>query len=243
MCSDSVSEGFTKERDRLHLQMMSAVSHDLKTPLASIIGSLEIYNKMQDILSAEKKTALIQTAIQEAYRLDGFISNILDIARLENGMVNASVQSYDVKYIVDETVQKLGNRINKNSVHCKFPDSALSCVTDASLASRAMQCVLDNAIKFGGDPDPQIYIDCETQGDFVHINIHDNGHGISAEDHDKIFNKYTRLTKRDYKNAGTGLGLTLSRMIMRLLGGDVMIQKEKGVYSGAWFVLKIPCQK
>ena len=71
----------------MHRKMLSAVAHDLKTPLVSIIGSLEIYEHLQDTLSREKQAVLIHVALQEAYRLDSFMTNILDMARLENGLV------------------------------------------------------------------------------------------------------------------------------------------------------------
>jgi len=76
-----------KIREDLHRQILSTVSHDLKTPLATIIGSLEIYQKMFEKLSPEKRQSLISASLSEAYRLDNFITNILDMTRLEAGAV------------------------------------------------------------------------------------------------------------------------------------------------------------
>src|ERR1700721_2788036 len=85
-----------EERELLHRQILSSVSHDLKTPLASIIGSLEVFERMNDRLSEEQQKTLITVALREAYRLDNFITNILDMARLESGMVKQVPESVSI---------------------------------------------------------------------------------------------------------------------------------------------------
>lgn len=237
---DKAETDFELERDRLHLQMLSAVSHDLKTPLASVIGSLEIFSKMKEMLSEEKKDMLIQTAIQEAYRLDGFISNILDMARLENGMVKVNPRLYSISQIVKEVLQKLGEQGKKAKINMIAPDYKIDCYTDATLLSRAVQCLLDNALKHGGGK-PEIDISFALESDHVKISVQDSGRGIKEEDKEKIFDKYTRLSKKDYQNASTGLGLTLCRSMVHLLEGRVYVDGEGlGRLSGACFTIEIP---
>lgn len=231
---------FEVERDRLHLQMLSAVSHDLKTPLASVIGSLEIFNKMKHVLSDDKKDTLIQTAIQEAYRLDGFISNILDMARLENGMVKVTPRMYSISQIIKETLQKLGEHGKIATIEVVDPDYKIDCHTDITLLSRALQCLVDNALKHSGAK-PNIRILYGIKDENVFIHVQDDGPGIHADDHEKIFSKYTRLSKKDYQNASTGLGLTLCRSMIHLLGGQVYVDCPDVVNgSGACFTIQIP---
>ncbi len=100
-----------EEREQLHRQMLSSVSHDLKTPLASIIGSLEVYERMKDKLPEEKKTTLIHVALQEAYRLDNFITNILDMARFENHIVKPHYERTEITAIVSDCLLRLNNRL------------------------------------------------------------------------------------------------------------------------------------
>ena len=232
---------FQEVRDKLHLQMMSAVSHDLKTPLASVIGSLEIFNKMRDILTEEKKEVLIETAIQEAYRLDGFISNILDMAKLENGMVKVNKRFYDIDQVIHETLQKFGDRLKKADVKIQKPHDPIECETDGTLLTRALQCLLDNALKYTKD-DAKIHIAYELKDNNVLIHIKDNGPGVMMEDHEKIFCKYTRVSKKDYQNAGTGLGLTLCSAMIKLLDGQVSIHPQSAEGNGAWFTISFPYQ-
>lgn len=240
--SSSEKEIFQENRDRLHLEMMSAVSHDLKTPLASIIGSLEIHEKMKAALSEDKKETLLKTALEEAYRLDGFISNILDMARLENNMVTVNKRIYEVDQIIQDCLLKIGNLNDKAEVTVIKPEISMECETDATLLSRAVQCILDNALKHTGNIKPKIQIDYTREDHMLVIHIKDNGTGIPDGDHELIFSKYTRLAKKDYKNAGTGLGLTIARAIIKLLGGWIHLEKrdEEGDYRGARFIIKLP---
>jgi len=233
---------FAEDRDRLHLQMMSAVSHDLKTPLASIIGSLEIHDKMKEMLTEEKKEILLKTALEEAYRLDGFITNILDQARLENGMTKVHKRHCDVEQVVQDCIQKVGDLSNKAEIKVIKPKFSTAVETDSSLLSRAIQCLIDNAIKHSGNSKPKIQIDFAQDQDQLVIHIKDDGTGIPEGEQEAIFNKYTRLAKKDYKNAGTGLGLTIARAIIQLLGGSIYLDKSdtEGVYKGALFTIKMP---
>jgi two-component system sensor histidine kinase KdpD len=241
---NATQDNFEKDRDRLHLQMMSAVSHDLKTPLASIIGSLEIHNKMNAALSPEKKAMLLTTALEEAYRLDGFISNILDMARLENGMTKVHKREYDLEQIIQDCIQKIVNLHERAEIKVIKPSELITCETDASLLSRAINCILDNAIKHSGNEKTKIQIDYTAENNQVTLHIKDDGTGIPPGEEEKIFNKYTRIAKKDHKNAGTGLGLTLARAIIELLGGYIHLQPSdtEGPYQGACFKIGLPCQ-
>lgn len=218
------SEQLERERERIHRQMLSSVSHDLKTPLASIIGSLEVYERMRDKLPQEKQGDLIRVALEEAYRLDNFITNILDMAKLENGMVKPKREGVDVGHTIRDCVTKLSSLLLKSKVDISAltPDP-VEITTDAVLLSRAVCLVLDNAVKYGGKP-PVIEIEYGINDDKTgFIRIHDNGRGIPSSEIEAIFSKYTRFSKEDQQNAGTGLGLAIGREIMRLLGGDIRV--------------------
>lgn len=239
---NKAESAFEEERDRLHLQMISAVSHDLKTPLASVIGSLEILEKMKHILSEEKKETLVRTAIQEAYRLDGFISNILDMAKLDNGMVKPVLRPYSIRQIIADTIQKLGSAAASADIATTVPEGVDDFYTDAVLLGRSLQCVLDNALKYSG-PDARIRISCRSGDGRLCLDIQDSGPNIPPQDHETVFDKYTRLSRKDYQNASTGLGLTLCRAMVTLLGGKVFVNATppQGMdLPGACFTIDLP---
>jgi len=219
-------ENFNRERERMHRQMLSSVSHDLKTPLASIIGSLEVHARMKDKLSVEKQETLVRLALEEAYRLDNFITNILDMAKLENGMVKIKQEKTDVNALLKNCLLRLSNRLqNCNTVF--LATDVLEVTSDPVLLSRAVCLVLDNAVKYGG-AEPRIVLNYGLKtSQLAYITVQDNGRGILPSQMDAIFSKYTRFAKEDQQNAGTGLGLSIGREIMRLLGGDIHVTNNE----------------
>ncbi len=226
------------EREAFHRQILSSVSHDLKTPLASIIGSLEIYERMGSRLSNEQREKLMTVALQEAYRLDNFITNILDMARLENGMVKTRRETMPLAMMVNDCFTRLGNRLQGSNISTKAPDDAIQVTTDPTLLSRAICLVLDNAVKYGGNPSTVSVAYGRNGGSDVFISVTDNGPGIPQEKLEEVFAKYTRFARGDQQNAGTGLGLSIAREIMRILGGTI----KAGIApeGGAVFTLKLP---
>jgi len=223
---------FDSERERLHRQMLSSVSHDLKTPLASIIGALEVFERMKDKLPDDKKLALVNVALQESYRLD--------MAKLDNDMVKVNEEGAEVNALVRNCLIRLNNRLHGSTVHFT-PGAPLDVMTDPVLLSRAVCLVLDNAVKYGGTPsviDISCYIDDESKSGI--IEIHDNGSGIPETQTEVIFSKYTRSVKQDQQNAGTGLGLAICRAIMDLLGGTISAGNHPE--GGALLTLRFPTQ-
>ncbi len=226
---------FEQERERLHRSVMTSVSHDLKTPLACIIGSLEIFERAKEKLPPDKKNTLINTALQEAYRLDSFITNILDMAKLESGAVKVKKELCVMDLLLEDCLILLGQRMRECNISIKAIPSTFPIDTDPLLLMRALCIVLDNAAKYAGHH-PVISVEYEKLADQVVIRIKDNGPGIPKSKLEDIFSKYTRFTAQDSKHAGTGLGLPICREIMHLLGGTVMAANlAKG--KGALFTL------
>jgi two-component system sensor histidine kinase KdpD len=226
-----------KKREHIHRQVLSSVSHDLKTPLTSIIGSLEVYERMKDMLSQEKQSTLIQVALQEAYRLDNFITNILDMARFENSQVKAVQEQIEIGTMLRNCIARLSNRLKGSEVNIESTD-VLKVITDPVLLSHTVCHVLDNAVKYGGAP-PIIHIefgkDKNNEG-FIHIR--DNGRGIACAQKDSIFLKYTRLADEGKQSVGIGLGLAISCEIMKIINGSITVENSDN--SGARFTLRFP---
>ena len=239
MSNHSPSENetsFDRDRELMHRQLFSAVSHDLKTPLASMIGSLEIHQRMKEKLSLDKRDALISTALQEAYRLDNFVTNILDMGKLESGMVKMCKEKVDIGQLVNDCLTNMDNRLQHCHLKVKDMDGGLVVQTDPSLLSRALALVLDNAVKYGGSQPSIVLCYGRDNGEGI-ISVEDNGKGIPSDKHEKIFQKYTRFAKSDQQSAGTGLGLAICREIMRLISGSVLVSAAPEG-KGAVFTLR-----
>ncbi len=231
------TEGFDETRERLHREMLSAVSHDLKTPLSTVIGSLEIYLRMKDRLSEEKQSQLLNSALGEAYRLDSFITNILDMARLEGGMIKPSFKTFDLTQMLEECLVRLGPLREKGTLRMQPVAADITAHTDPAMLCRAVGVLLDNALKHAGKK-PLIDVEYGREGASAYIRVRDNGQGVPAGKEDEIFSKYTRFAKSDQQNAGTGLGLAICRQIMRTLSGSVTVKNHPE--GGAVFTLLFP---
>jgi K+-sensing histidine kinase KdpD len=235
------NDAFNKEKEHIHRQMMSSVSHDLKTPLASIIGSLEIYERMKDKLKPENKQALLDMALQEAYRLDTFITNILDMAKLENGQVKSRCIPCEIDNMLHDCITQLTTRLKDSKVEIRaLSGAALTSHTDCMLLQRCVALVLDNAVKHGGTPSHIIIEYGEDDLGRHFIRIRDHGTGVEDARKEAIFSKYTRFVKQDMQNAGTGLGLAICRESLRILGGTVNIADAPE--GGAVFTLTFPAK-
>jgi len=230
-------EDFEQIREQLHRQMLSAVSHDLKTPLATIIGALEIYIRMASRLTKEKNDELINSALGEAYRLDNFITNILDMAKLESSMVKVRFEQVNLTYLIKDCIIKLGPRGSRCAINLNSHDGEV-VNADPMLLGRAIGMVLENAMKHGGKP-PTIDVNYGKSPDGgAFVSVRDHGPGLPQGKEEDIFSKYTRFSKADQQNAGTGLGLAICRRLVELQGGNV--HGETHTDGGAEFTLSIP---
>jgi K+-sensing histidine kinase KdpD len=235
--SDVIS--LTEEREREHRRLLSSVAHDLKTPLASIIGSLEAYERMRPCLSPEKQEALIHLALQEAYRLDGFIGNILTMARLENGAVTVRKEPVKIAAIVEGSLSRFQNRLRNCQVRLLAEGKVgTPVVTDPALLGQAFGLLLDNAIRYAIVTSPSLDVRYGVEDRAAYIEVHDSGPGVPEGKLEAIFSKYVRLDDQDGINARAGLGLAICREIMRLLDGTASVANR--VEGGAAFVLRFP---
>lgn len=235
MSGDQNSVECVQERERLHARLLNSVSHDLKTPLACIIGSLEIYERTKDKLSEEKKSILLNTALQEAHRLDGFISNILDMAKLESSAVSIKKEPCSIHHLLEDCRIRLRHQLCACTVNINTDGAQTTLHTDPFLLMRAICILLENAAKYG-TADPVININYKNTGEHIILQIEDNGIGIPHDKMEGLFSKHARLAVQDHAPSGTGLGLAICHEIMRLLNGSVTVTNRPD-NAGAVFTL------
>jgi len=223
-----------QEREKLHAMLLSSVSHDLKTPLSCIIGSLEIYQQLKGTLSSEHKDTLINTAIEEARRLDSFVSNILDMSKLESGG-RFKYEYVDIGELVRQCVLQMEPRLRQHDVQLAL-SSRLMVEVNASWINRAVALLLDNAARYT----PQgsmIRVMASGDGKSFHIAVRDHGPGIPRKIQTKLFLKHARAARQDAK-IGTGLGLPICKAVADAHGGSIALDTPAD--GGACFTLTLP---
>ena len=226
-----------EEREKLRSMLLSSVSHDLKTPLASIIGALSIYRSQGKKLALEKQEMLIETALQESERLDSFITNILDMTHLESGKIEFKREWGDMQGIIQHVARRLEHRLRQHKIVIHPAPKNVEIMMDIMMLEQVLQNVLDNACKYT----PQgtlIEINSAIEGkDFV-CSIRDHGTGLPNEKLEHVFDKYARLHKQDSQIAGTGLGLAICKAMMEAQGGSIVAANHPD--GGAIFTLHMP---
>jgi two-component system sensor histidine kinase KdpD len=228
-----------EEREKLRSMLLSSVSHDLKTPLASIAGALNIYHKQGQRLSPEKRQILIETALQETERLDSFITNILDMTRLESGKIEFKQDWYDAQSLIRDVMKRLDHRMRQHKVVVNLhPAKDVEVYMDLMMLEQVLQNILDNACKYTA-AGTLIEITCSgEEGKEFYCSVRDNGAGIPPEKLERVFDKYARLQKKDSQVAGTGLGLAITKAIMEAHGGSIIAANHPE--GGAVFTLSLP---
>lgn len=230
---------FREEREKLRSMLLSSVSHDLKTPLSCIIGSLSVYKKMKKSNKLDEETAneLIDTALEEGQRLNNFISNILDMTRIESGDIEFNKEwvesNLPIEQIKSESALIIkGRELIIDNSYCNY-----EVEMDLNLTKQVIKNIIDNAVKYSPDKS-KITISCEKRKDGFLYKIKDEGKGIKEEKLEAIFDKYERLNYADSQIAGTGLGLSICKAIMEEQGGTIEATNHPD--GGAEFIILFP---
>ena len=218
--------------------MLTSVSHDLRTPLASIIGALSSLRSYRDRYDEATRDELLGTALSEAERLDRFVGNLLDMTRLDAGAISPRREAVEVGDLVSTSLRRAMPLLAGHQVGSKVASGLPSLALDFVLAEQVLFNLLDNAAKYSS-PGGRIEIEALKVGDRVEIAVRDEGPGIAADQLDRIFHKFHRVHEGDRRLAGTGLGLAIARGFVEVQGGTITA-RTRADRSGAEFVVSYP---
>ncbi len=226
------------ETERLRSALLTSISHDLKTPLAAVLGAAGALRDLGDKLREGEKADLLATVIDESERLNRFIANLLDMTKLESGAVSPNVALHDLGEIVGSALRRAGRILAHHQVQLELAPDLPMLELDAVLFEQVLFNLLDNAAKYA-PPDTTIRIQSWRRGDSVSLQVLDEGSGIPAADLDHIFDKFYRAQKTDQVRAGTGLGLAISRGFVEAMHGTI-VAANRTDRTGAVFTINLP---
>lgn len=229
------------ETEKLRSALLSSISHDLRTPLASIIGSASSLLTYGENFEPAAKTDLLETIQEEAERLNRFVGNLLDMTRLESGKLELRRDWAEAQDMIGAALARLSSISSAHTIEVEVaPDLPLLRV-DFVLMEQVLVNLLDNAGKFS-EPSTTINIRARRQREQVLIEVTDQGIGVSPAELEDIFDKFHRVRGTDRQVAGTGLGLSICRGIVEAHGGTISASTpEEG--KGLTVTIRLPIEE
>jgi two-component system sensor histidine kinase KdpD len=223
------------ETEKLRSALLTSISHDLRTPLASILGSATSLKHYRDQLSEADQAELLGTIQEEAERLNHFIANLLDMTRLESGALAPNLELIDLGDVVGSVLRR--SALKQHHVALDMEPGLPMLRLDPVLFEQVLFNILDNAAKYAA-PGTTITLHAKRAGNAAIIQILDEGPGLPEEDRERVFDKFYRVRVADKKRAGTGLGLAIGRGFMEAMAGTITAANRPG--GGAVFTLTLP---
>jgi PAS domain S-box-containing protein len=219
-------------------EFLSRMSHELRTPLNSILGFAQVLEL--DGLSEEQR-ANVGYIVRAGRHLLSLINEILDMAQIESGRIDLSVEPVAVSSVIAEAIEFVAPLAEERSVEVRAvaPESdGRYAFADQQRLLQVLLNLLGNAVKYSG-PNAEVAVSWgAADGDLIRIQVHDTGPGISAEELDNIFAPFERLESAERRIEGTGLGLTLARSLIEAMGGAISVSSAIG--EGSTFSVDLP---
>ena len=228
----------TVESDRLRAALLTSISHDLKTPLASVLGAASTMRDLSSGLTDTEKRDLLATVIDESERLNRFIANLLDMTKLESGAIVPNTARHDIGEIVGSALRRASKILVHHKVSLELAADMPMLELDAVLFEQALFNLLDNAAKYA-PADTTISIRSMRNKDSVSLQIIDEGAGIPPAELESVFDKFYRAQKGDHVRPGTGLGLAISRGFVEAMHGTIAAANRND-RSGAVLTIQLP---
>ncbi|CAN5371223.1 sensor histidine kinase KdpD [soil metagenome] len=229
------------ETDRLRSALLTSISHDLKTPLSSVLGSASTLRDLSSRLTDAEKSDLLATIIDEAERLNRFIANLLDMTKLESGAIVPNAAPHDLGEVVGSALRRASKILMQHRVELELQADMPMVELDAVLFEQVLFNLLDNAAKYAPSGS-LIRIQSWRESNSVCLQILDEGDGIPADDLETVFDKFYRVQKGDHVRPGTGLGLAISRGFVEAMHGTISAANRTD-RTGAILTIRLPIPK
>ena len=232
-----------KVYDKEKNDFISNISHELRTPLNifySTIQLLDTISKNKNCDFRVKYEEYKKTLHINCKRMNRLINNIIDISKIDEGILKTNFGNYNIVSIVEDVTLSVVNYSALKSISIQFDtdteEHIIKC--DPLMIEKVMLNLLSNAIKFSKEGS-SVYISIEKSNEYIIINVEDEGIGILKEDHDKIFDKFVQVDKTSTRiNEGSGIGLSIVKSIVDIHNGYIKVDSQLGI--GSKFSIYLP---
>jgi two-component system sensor histidine kinase KdpD len=214
-----------RRSDKLRAALLNSISHDLRTPLSTVMGSATTLIDYGPTLKPEVASDLLVSIREEAERLNRYVGDLLDMTRLEGGALRTRSEWTDARDVLGAAIARVERRLGHRRLTRDFPPDLSVVQVDPGLLEQAIVNVLENAIAYSPDGSAIDVAAYEDRGSVL-VSIEDEGPGIPKADIDRIFEKFRRLEEPsdrvpNDRNKGAGLGLSIARGFIEAMGGRI----------------------
>jgi two-component system sensor histidine kinase KdpD len=209
-----------RRSDRFRAALLNSISHDLRTPLSTVLGSTTTMIEYGEGMPAATRADLLESVREEAERLNRYVGNLLDMTRLEGGALNLRTDWVDVRDVLMAAAERVSRRLEGRHIDRDFPPELSLTHLDPNLLEQAVVNILENAIAYSPDQTAIELAAYEDRSNIV-ISIEDEGKGIPTEELERVFEKFRRMEEPSDRSKGAGLGLSISKGFVEAMGGRI----------------------
>ena len=227
--------------DSQNKELISNISHDLKTPITAVKGYVEgLLDGVAD--TPEKQEKYLRTIYNKANDMDRLINELTFYSKIDTNRIPYTFNKINVKEYFDDCFEDIGMEMSQQQVSLSYDNKVapdVMVIADAEQIKRVINNIVGNSVKYMDKPDKSIAIRVTDVGDFVQVEIEDNGWGIAAKDLPYIFDRFYRTdTSRNSSKGGSGIGLSIVHKVMEDHGGKVWATSREGEGTTMYFVLR-----
>jgi two-component system sensor histidine kinase KdpD len=220
LASASAEAQALRRSDQLRAALLNSISHDLRTPLSTVLGAATTLLDYGEGLKPGVARDLLQSIREEADRLNRYVGDLLDMTRLEGGGLATRLQTTDVRDVLGAAIERVQRRLGKRTLVRDFPAELSMVEADPVLLEQAVVNILENAILYSPD-DTAIEVAAYEDRANVVISVEDEGHGIPGPELERVFDKFRRVEQPSDRGQGIGLGLAISKGFVEAQGGRI----------------------
>lgn len=226
-------------QERLRSALLSSLSHDLRTPLATIMGAASSLRQLADQMSSDERADLLGAIEEEGARLSRFVSNLLEMTRLEAGSIDLMRDWLDVADTIRPVVERAVRQFPQSHIEATFEPWLPLIRAEAQGLEQIVLNLIENAARYTS-LEGKIAVGVSRSGENVVVSVTDDGPGIPREEHQRVFDKLYRLRRGDRGVPGTGLGLAICRAIVDGMNGSIQIESPVADGRGTRVVVRLP---
>lgn len=228
-----------RRADQLRTALLNSVSHDFRTPLASVLGAATTLMEFEATLRPGVRRDLLSSIAENANRINRYVGDLLDMGRLESGAISPRRELSDVRSVIGRAIGRVEDRVGRRRIRRDFAKTLSRVAADEGLLEQAMVNLLENALAYAPG-DSEITVSAYEDRSHVVLALDDEGPGIPPSELARIFDRYRRVSQASDSGKGLGLGLSIAKGFVEAMGGRIAAISPIVEDHGTRFVISLP---